>query len=101
MRQDPNVIMVGEMREQETIRLTLNAAETGQLVLSTLHSSNTADALQRIASVMSGGNVRVDSEIEEDVILSLEREAFIDFLKQEKTLARIDHTLKTGKPLRN
>ena len=50
MRQDPDVIMVGEMRERETIRLTLNAAETGQLVLSTLHSSNTADAMQRMVA---------------------------------------------------
>jgi 3-hydroxyacyl-CoA dehydrogenase len=60
-----------------------------------------AFALKRIAFVMSGGNVRVNSDIEEDVILTLEREAFVDLLKQEKTLARIDHTLKTGKPLRN
>ena len=60
-----------------------------------------AFALKRIAYVMSGGDVRVNSDIQEDVILTLEREAFIDFLKQEKTLARIDHTLKTGKPLRN
>jgi 3-hydroxyacyl-CoA dehydrogenase len=33
--------------------------------------------------------------------LTLEREAFIDFLKEEKTQARIEHMLKTGKPLRN
>ncbi|MEJ2097329.1 MAG: 3-hydroxyacyl-CoA dehydrogenase family protein, partial [Deltaproteobacteria bacterium] len=60
-----------------------------------------AFALRRIAFVMSGGDVRVNSKIQEDAILTLEREAFIDLLKQEKTLARIDHTLKTGKPLRN
>jgi len=58
-------------------------------------------ALKRIVHVMSGGEVRSNSMIEEDVILSLEREAFIDLLKEEKTLARIDHMLKTGKPLRN
>ena len=57
--------------------------------------------LKRIAYVMSGGSVRVGSLIQEDVILHLEREAFLDFLKQEKTLDRIDHMLKTGKPLRN
>jgi 3-hydroxyacyl-CoA dehydrogenase len=56
---------------------------------------------RRIAYVISGGEVRENSEIEEDVILTLEREAFLDFLKEEKTLARIDHMLKTGKPLRN
>ena len=53
MRQDPDVIMVGEMRERETIRLTLSAAETGQLVLSTLHSSSTSEAVQRIVSAFS------------------------------------------------
>jgi twitching motility protein PilT len=50
MREDPDLIMVGEMRTRETVQLTLNAAETGQLVLSTLHASNTGEAVQRIVS---------------------------------------------------
>ncbi|MFC1812010.1 3-hydroxyacyl-CoA dehydrogenase NAD-binding domain-containing protein [Thermodesulfobacteriota bacterium] len=56
---------------------------------------------KRIAAVISGGDVRENSEIDEEVILQLEKEAFIDFLKEEKTVARIEHMLKTGKPLRN
>jgi len=56
---------------------------------------------KRIAYVMSGGEVKVGSEVDEDTILKLEREAFVDFCKEEKTIARIDHMLKTGKPLRN
>ncbi|MBN2497478.1 MAG: Flp pilus assembly complex ATPase component TadA [Deltaproteobacteria bacterium] len=48
LRQDPDVIAVGEMREPATMRLTLNAAETGHLVFATLHSANTAEALQRV-----------------------------------------------------
>jgi len=56
---------------------------------------------KRIAYVISGGDVRVNSEVEEDVILKLEREAFVDFWKEEKTVARVEHMLKTGKPLRN
>ena len=48
LREDPDVLMVGEMREPETMRLTLNAAETGHLVLATVHSSNCAEALQRV-----------------------------------------------------
>jgi 3-hydroxyacyl-CoA dehydrogenase len=55
----------------------------------------------RIAFVISGGEVRDNSEIEEDVILKLEREAFVDFWKEAKTHARVEHMLKTGKPLRN
>jgi len=50
---------------------------------------------------MSGGSVRANSLIDEDVILTLERQTFMDLLQEEKTLARIDHMLKTGKPLRN
>jgi twitching motility protein PilT len=42
--------MVGEMRDPEVMRLTLNAAETGHLVLATVHSSSTAEALQRVVS---------------------------------------------------
>ena len=56
---------------------------------------------KRIAYVISGGDVRANSEIDEDVILKLEREAFVDFWKEEKTVARVEHMLKTGKPLRN
>jgi 3-hydroxyacyl-CoA dehydrogenase len=56
---------------------------------------------KRIAYVLSGGDVRDNTEVEEDVILTLEREAFIDFLKEKKTQARIEHMLNTGKPLRN
>lgn len=50
LREDPDVLMVGEMRDPETMRLTLNAAETGHLVLTTVHSSTCAEAIQRIAS---------------------------------------------------
>jgi 3-hydroxyacyl-CoA dehydrogenase len=56
---------------------------------------------RRIAYVMSGGDVRDNTEVEEDLILTLEREAFLEFLKEEKTQARIEHMLNTGKPLRN
>jgi len=51
LRQDPNVIMVGEMRDQETIAGALTAAETGHLVMSTLHTSNTPETIQRIIDV--------------------------------------------------
>src|SRR5438034_11404342 len=48
LREDPDVRMVGEMRDPGTMRLTLNAAETGHLVLATVHSSTCAEALQRV-----------------------------------------------------
>lgn len=48
LREDPDVLMVGEMRDPETMRLTLSAAETGHLVLATVHSSSCVEALQRV-----------------------------------------------------
>jgi 3-hydroxyacyl-CoA dehydrogenase len=56
---------------------------------------------QRIAYVICGGDVRSGDSVDEEVILQLEREAFIDFWKEEKTVARVEQMLKTGKPLRN
>ena len=56
---------------------------------------------RRIATVIGGGEVRDSGMVSEDTILTLERQAFIEFLKEEKTQARIEHMLKTGKPLRN
>ena len=50
LREDPDVLMIGEMREPEIMKLTLNAAETGHLVLSTVHSGSVAEALQRVIS---------------------------------------------------
>src|SRR3954468_651755 len=48
LREDPDVLKVGEMREPETMRLTLNASETGHLVMATIHSSSAVEALQRM-----------------------------------------------------
>jgi twitching motility protein PilT len=48
MRQDPDVIMVGEMRDTETVETVLTAAETGHLVFSTLHTNNAAQTIDRI-----------------------------------------------------
>lgn len=48
MRQDPDVIMVGEMRDIETVRAALSAAETGHLVLATLHTVDAQDTINRI-----------------------------------------------------
>lgn len=49
LREDPDVLVIGEMRTPEVMRLTLNAAETGHLVLATMHSATCAEALYRIA----------------------------------------------------
>ena len=51
LRQDPDVILVGEMRDHETIETALTAAETGHLVLSTLHTLDAAETINRVISV--------------------------------------------------
>jgi twitching motility protein PilT len=51
MRQDPDVIMVGEMRDMETIRIALQAAQTGHLVLSTLHTTDARTTVDRVISL--------------------------------------------------
>ena len=48
LRQDPNIIMVGEIRDQETAEISINAAMTGHLVLSTLHTNDAATSLPRL-----------------------------------------------------
>jgi twitching motility protein PilT len=51
LRQDPDVLLIGELRDLETIRIALTAAETGHLVLATLHSADVASAVNRIIDV--------------------------------------------------
>ncbi|MEE8588590.1 MAG: type IV pilus twitching motility protein PilT [Sulfurimonadaceae bacterium] len=54
MRQDPDVILIGEMRDQETIGAALTAAETGHLVFGTLHTNSAPQTINRIIDVFSG-----------------------------------------------
>ncbi|GJL82274.1 MAG: twitching motility protein PilT [marine bacterium B5-7] len=59
LREDPDVILVGEMRDQETIRLALTAAETGHLVFATLHTSSASKTIDRIIDVFPAGEKEV------------------------------------------
>jgi twitching motility protein PilT len=54
LREDPDAILVGELRDLETIRLALSAAETGHLVFGTLHTSSAAKTIDRIIDVFPG-----------------------------------------------
>lgn len=55
LREDPDVILVGEMRDTETIALAITAAETGHLVFATLHTNNAAESIDRIIDVFPPG----------------------------------------------
>jgi twitching motility protein PilT len=54
LREDPDVLLIGEMRDTESIQTALTLAETGHLVLATLHTNDTATALDRIVDVFPG-----------------------------------------------
>lgn len=64
LRQDPDVILIGEMRDEETIQMALAAAETGHLVLSTLHTNNATESINRILGT-------VPAEAQDNVRLQL------------------------------
>jgi twitching motility protein PilT len=68
LRQDPDVIMVGEMRDLETVATALTAAETGHLILSTLHTSDVAQAIHRIVDVFPPAQ---QTQIKQQLALSL------------------------------
>jgi twitching motility protein PilT len=55
LREDPDVIVLGELRDLESIRLALTAAETGHLVLATLHTASAAQSIDRLVEVFSAG----------------------------------------------
>ena len=68
LRQDPDVILVGEMRDLETVATALTAAETGHLILSTLHTSDVAQAIHRIVDVFPPAQ---QTQIKQQLALSL------------------------------
>jgi twitching motility protein PilT len=59
LREDPDVILLGEMRDLETIRLALTAAETGHLVMATLHTSSAPRSISRIVDVFPAGEKNI------------------------------------------
>jgi len=56
---------------------------------------------ERVAFVLAGGDLSEEQEVPEDYLLKLERDAILECLQDERTMARMEHMLKTGKPLRN
>ena len=61
LREDPDVVLIGEMRDLETIQTALTIAETGHLVFATLHTNDSAQAVDRIVDVFPGRAASADS----------------------------------------
>jgi twitching motility protein PilT len=86
LREDPDVILVGEMRDLETISLALTAAETGHLVLSTLHTSSAVKTIDRIIDIFPAGQ---KSQIRSMLSESLEAVVAQKLLKTKDGKTRI------------
>ena len=74
LREDPDAILVGEMRDLETIRLALTAAETGHLVFGTLHTSSAAKTIDRVIDVFPAA--------EKDMVRAMLSESLIGVISQ-------------------
>jgi 3-hydroxyacyl-CoA dehydrogenase len=77
-----------------------------KLAVWTLHEQGFATehdlaVAEKVAYILCGGKVTADTQVTEQYLLDLEREAFLSLCGTAKTQARIEHMLKTGKPLRN
>ena len=117
LRQDPDVIVVGEMRDHETMSTALAAAESGHLVLATVHSPSVAHALERIVGVFEGNLQRqivlqlanaLQGIISQDLLPAADRthrvlayellitNGAVRNLIRENQLHQIENTLQTG-----
>ena len=63
MREAPEVILLGEMRDEETVSTALSAAETGHLILSTLHTVGAVNTIDRIIDMFQGHQDQVRSQL--------------------------------------
>ena len=99
LRQDPNIIMVGEIRDQETASLGVQAALTGHLVFATLHTNNAATCLPRLLD-MGIEPFLIASTVRAVVGQRLVRRLCVDCREEvepdEPTLKRIENVFKTG-----
>ncbi len=117
LRQDPDVIVVGEIRDHEAISTAITAAETGHLVLATLHSPNVSHALERIIGVYEGNAQRqivlqlanaLQAVIAQDLVPSADRSKrvlayemlvatpAIRNMIRENNLHQVDNSIQTG-----
>jgi len=118
LRQDPDVIVVGEMRDHEAISTALTAAETGHLVLATMHSPNVSHAMERIIGVFEGNAQRqiilqlanaLQGVISQDLLPATDRtrrilayellvaSGAIRNIIRENQLHQLENTLQTGR----
>ena len=92
LREDPDIILVGEMRDLETIRLALTAAETGHLVFGTLHTTSAAKTIDRIIDVFPAAEKEMVRAMLSE---SLRRGDFADAVEDRRTAAAASRRTKS------
>ena len=87
LRQDPDVILIGEMRDLETIQIALTAAETGHLVLATLHTTNAPSTIDRIVDVFPSSQQQQIKVQLADVLQGIISQRLVTTIDNKRTLA--------------
>jgi twitching motility protein PilT len=77
LREDPDVMLIGELRDLETIRLALTAAETGHLVLATLHTASAAKTVDRLIDVFPAGDKELIRSMLAESLLAVVSQALV------------------------
>jgi twitching motility protein PilT len=96
LREDPDIILVGEMRDLETIRLALTAAETGHLVFGTLHTSSAAKTIDRIVDVFPAAEKEMVRSMLSESIRAVISQTLIKTIDGKSRVAA--HEIMNGTP---
>ncbi len=96
LREDPDVVLVGELRDLETIRLALTAAETGHLVFGTLHTSSAAKTIDRVVDVFPGAEKEMVRAMLSESLVAVISQALIKLKDGSGRVAA--HEIMVGTP---
>jgi twitching motility protein PilT len=96
LREDPDIVLVGELRDLETIRLALTAAETGHLVFGTLHTSGAAKTIDRIVDVFPAAEKEMVRAMLSESIVAVISQALIKLADGSGRVAA--HEIMVGTP---
>ena len=96
LREDPDVIFIGEMRDLETIRLALSAAETGHLVFSTVHTSSAAKTINRIIDVFPGDEKALVRSMLSESLQAVISQTLLNRMEENGRIAGLEMMLCTA-----
>jgi len=95
LREDPDVILVGEMRDMVTINNALRAAETGHLVFSTLHTNSAADTIDRIINVFPGENQQQVRQLLASTLVAVISQRLVPKIRENDRVAVMEILMNT------